>query len=412
MESFDRRLARRAQGKQPSPIRELLKLASLPDMVSLGGGYPNPTTFVFDSVDIRFKDGGAIRLDGDALASASQYGPSRCDAVLAPLLADWHVAKGGPRLGPESMVVLNGSQEGLFIAAYLLVDEGDTVVVSEPTYPGALSAFSSFGARYLAVPLDGGGMRVDELRRLLDERHRRGEPRPKFIYTIPNGHNPGGVNLLPERRHELLAVAREHDLLVLEDDPYQLLSYDAKPGTTLQELDDEGRVIRLDSFSKIFVPGLRVGYASGRPEIIRHFELFKQSSNLHTSSFSQRILASYLAQQGPDALLRHIEGNCALYRRNRDTMVAAARRCLPSTVRFEVPGSGLFIWFHLPEGMDAQALHATAEQFRVLLVPGAGFSTVGGCRDCMRASFSTLSPERIEEGMGRFAAMLAAGGRR
>jgi len=170
-------------------------------------------------------------------------------------------------------------------------------------------------------------------------------------------------------------------------------------------------VVRLDSFSKIFVPGFRVGYVSGRPEVVRHFELFKQSSNLHTSTFNQRILAAYLAEEGPPALLTHIERSCALYRRNRDAMVAAAREMLPAGVAFEVPRSGLFVWFRMAEGVDTGEMHARCtEAYKVLLVPGYGFSTTGGCRNCMRASFSTVAPEQLAEGMRRLAAMLADDG--
>jgi len=410
MVSFEERLVQRARGKQPSVIRELLGLASLDDMVSLGGGYPNPSTFIFSSVEARFKGTDrTIRLDGDELIAASQYGPSRVDARLDPQLRKWHRAKGGVEISDGGLCVLNGSQEGLFILAYLLVEAGTPIVVSEPTYPGAISAFSSFGASYLSVPLDAQGLDTVALAELLEKRRQANEPSPAFIYCIPNGHNPGGVSLSVERRRHLIAVANEHDLLVVEDDPYQLISYDGPTPPSLQELDTQGRVIRLDSFSKIFVPGFRIGYVSGDPKIIRQFELFKQSSNLHTTSFNQRLLAAYLETSGPEEFLAHIQRNVEFYRLNRDAMVEASEEFLGDRVRYEVPKSGLFIWFRLPEGCDAGVLHERyTEKMKVLLVPGYGFSTVKGLRNCMRASFGTVSPERIREGIRRFGLMLEA----
>ena len=408
MRAIEERLAKRAQGKQPSLIRELLKFARLPGMISLGGGYPNPDTFIFSSVALNFKGSEkVIELKGDNLIAASQYGPSRVDPSLEPLLKDWHKTKGGVDLPDNGICVLNGSQEGLFIAAYLLVDEGDSIIVSEPTYPGAISAFSSFKATYVPITLQRDGMDTDELAETLSTLQKENKKLPKFIYTIPNGHNPGGVTMSLAKRKKLLEVAEQYDILVIEDDPYELISYTDEKITSLQELDTEGRVIRFDSFSKIFVPGFRVGYVSGNPEIVRHFELFKQSSNLHTSTFNQRILAAYLGEEGPPALLKHIKTSCAKYNVHRSAIVKAAKELLPETVQFEEPKSGLFVWFRLAEGTDAGAMHEKfTESHKVLLVPGYGFSTKGGCRNCMRASFSSVAPETLREGIERFAKMI------
>ena len=408
MRAFEERLAKRAKDKQPSLIRELLKYARLDGMISLGGGYPNPDTFIFSSVSLNFKGTDkVIELKGPNLLAASQYGPSRVDPALEPLMKQWHKAKGGVDLDDGSLCVLNGSQEGLFILAYLLINEGDSIIVSEPTYPGAISAFSSFKATYHSVDLQGDGMDTDGLATLLQNLKKEGNALPKFIYTIPNGHNPGGVTMSLAKRKRLLEIAKEHDLLVIEDDPYELISYVDEKITTLQELDTEGRVIRLDSFSKIFVPGFRVGYVTGRPEVVRQFELFKQSSNLHTSTFNQRILAAYLAEEGPKALLAHIKRSCAMYDTHRSAIIAAAREELPKEVEFEEPKSGLFIWFRLPEQLDSGKMHERfTESHKVLLVPGYGFSTKGGCRNCMRASFSTVPPEKLKEGITRFAKMI------
>jgi DNA-binding transcriptional MocR family regulator len=402
------RLAARAVGKEPSPIRELLKYMTIDGMISLGGGYPNPDTFVFDRVDVRFKDGAEACLEGGDLTVASQYGASDAHAGLRAELVEWQREKDGVTLDASQLVTLNGSQEGLFIMAYLLAGPDDSIALSEPAYPGALSAFKSFTRNFVSVPLDEDGMDTSALERALEGIEARGERLPKFVYTVPSGHNPGGVALSAGRRAHLMEVASRFDLLVLEDDPYQLVRLDdSPPPATLQSMDGDGRVVRLDSFSKIFAPGLRIGYASGPADVIRQFVLFKQSSNLHTSAFIQALLHGYMATAGHEAFRGHIRKNCDFYRGNRDAMVDAAREFLPEEVRFNVPGEGMFIWFVLPECCDAQRMIVSdCEELKVLLVPGGAFSTRGELSNCMRASYSMVTPEKIREGMRRFGEMV------
>lgn len=402
------RLAERARGKAPSAIRELQKFMKIDGMISLGGGYPNPDTFVFDNVKIHFKDGQAITISGEELTTASQYGPSDANSSLKKELQGWQKFKDDVDLKDDQIVVLNGCQEGLFIMAYLFANHDDRIILSEPIYPGTLSAFRSFTNNFVPVPLDSQGMQTDILEEKLETIEMTGEQLPKFIYTIPNGHNPGGVALAMERRKHMLEIANRYDLLVLEDDPYQLVKLDDKPQLpTLQSLDSEGRVIRLDSFSKIFAPGLRVGFVSGPSKIMRQFVLFKQSANLHTSTFIQVILLRYLQSAGYKTFRELIRKNCESYRINRDAMVAAAEKYLPSSVKFNVPGEGMFIWFELPENCDSRRMiEEQSEKLKVLLVPGDAFSSQNGCKNYMRASFSLVSPEQIDEGMKRFGEMV------
>jgi DNA-binding transcriptional MocR family regulator len=411
LKNLEVRLAERARGREPSPIRELQKYMRIEGMISLGGGYPNPGTFVFDRIDVAFRDGTSAGLSGAELTTASQYGASDSHAGLRDEILSWHREKDGVTLDQSRLVVLNGSQEGLLIAAYLLVDRDDCVAVSEPTYPGALSAFRSFTRNFVSAPLDANGVDTAALAETLEARESLGERAPKFIYVIPNGHNPGGVALSLERREHLLEIAERFDTLILEDDPYQLVRLDpGPPPTTIQSMDTGGRVIRLDSFSKIFAPGLRIGYASGPTEMMREFVLFKQSSNLHTSTFIQALLCAYMRTAGHDAFRRHIERNCEFYRRNRDVMIEAAREHLPADVRYNVPGEGMFVWFVLPEDVDAGRLvERYSTDLKVLLVPGGAFSTRGGLSNCMRASFSMVSPDDIREGMKRFGEMVRKG---
>ena len=403
------RLAERAKGKSGSAIRELMKYMKIDGMISLGGGYPNPDTFVFESVQIKFKGGQQIEIDGEELTIASQYGPSDANANLRKELQGWHAFNDGVALKDDQIVVLNGCQEGLFIMAYLFANHDDSVILSEPNYPGTLAAFRSFTKNFVAIPIDSQGTKTDILDEKLETIEMTGEALPKFIYEIPNGHNPGGVSLSLERRKHLIDIAERYDLLVLEDDPYQLIKLDNKPQLpTLQSLDKSGkRVIRLDSFSKIFAPGLRIGYVSGSADIMRQFVLFKQSANLHTSTFIQVILLKYLQAAGYEKFRELIKKNCESYRINRDAMVAAAKKYLLPEIRYNIPSEGMFIWFELPRHCNTQRMiDEQCEELKVLLVPGNAFSSQNGCKNFMRASFSMVTPEQIDEGMRRFNEMI------
>ena len=405
---IEARLANRAKGKSPSPIRELLKYMKIDGIISLGGGYPNPDTFVFEKVNIEFKSGQNITITNSDITTASQYGPTAAHSNLKDELIKWHKNKDGVFLDDSKLVVLNGCQEGLFIMAYLFLNPDDRVVVSEPTYPGTLAAFKSFTKNFIGIPLDPEGMNTNILEERLSNIELTGQGLPKFIYVIPNGHNPGGVALSEKRRKHLIRIANDYDLIVLEDDPYQLIKLEDTPlPKTLQSLDTEERVVRLDSFSKIFAPGLRIGYASGPAEIMRQFVLFKQSSNLHTSMFIQEVLLKYLQASGHENFRQHIRKNCQLYRTNRDAMLAAVEKYLPPEVKYNVPQEGMFIWFELPEQCNAQRMIDNyCEELKVILVPGQAFSTQNGCKNCMRASFSLVTPQQIEQGIKRFAEMI------
>lgn len=402
------RLAERACGKAPATIRELFKYLKIEGMISLGGGYPNPDTFVFSKINIEFKNGKSVTIEKDHVDRAAQYGPSDGHFGLKTELMKWQEYKDGVSLDESQFVVLNGSQEGLFIMAYLFLEKDDVVAVSEPTFPGALSAFQSFCKNFIPIPLDANGMNTEILEQKLSQRKSNGDRLPKFIYVIPNGHNPGGVALSKERREHLIRIASTFDVLILEDDPYQLIKLEDTPNLpTLQSMDTEDRAVRLDSFSKIFAPGLRIGYASGPAEIIRQFVLFKQASNLHTSMFIQEVLVQFIRETGFEEFQAHIRKNCQLYRTNRDAMVSAAQKFLPKEVSFHIPGEGMFIWFQMPEKCNAQRMiDRYCKDLKVVLVPGNAFSTENGLHNCMRASFSLVTPEQITEGMKRFGEMI------
>ncbi len=406
-------LSRRSRGLVPSPIRKLVPLMRLPGMISFGGGYPHQSTFAFSSLTTKFVSNREFLISGQDLDLACQYGPTDGLTDLKTLIASWHQNKDGITLENSDFVILNGSQEGLHIMAYLLLDEEDSVALSEPAYPGAIGAFRAFTRNFLPIELDEEGMITDKLEQALAARKSAGLPMPKFIYDVPNGHNPAGVTLSLVRRRQLLAIAARYRILILEDDPYQLLQFDDRPPLpSLQALDRENLVVRLDSFSKIFAPGLRLGYVSGPKEIMQYIQLYKQGANLHTSGMSQMLLAGFMKTHNPEEFRAIIRENCLFYQQNRDVFIQAARKYLPPSVSFTVPSAGLFVWFSLPARFDcAKMVEEYGKELGILLVPGPAFSTRDGLRNCLRASFSMVTPEDIEEGMVRFAKMLAKGDR-
>jgi DNA-binding transcriptional MocR family regulator len=380
----------------------------LPGMISFGGGYPHPDTFALESFSQTFKNGRSSSISNADLIPATQYGPSDCLPELSEYLYRWHHFKDGVTLSPEQLLVLNGSQEGLHMMAYLFLDPNDSVAISEPAYPGALGAFRAFTNHFITFPIDEQGSRVDILEQRLRDRQSSGEPLPKFIYEVPNGHNPGGVGLSLTRRKQLIALASQYDLLILEDDPYELLQLeDRAPLPTLQSLDMEGRVIRLDSFSKIFAPGLRLGYMSGPVEIMKKMLYYKQGLNLHTSSFTQRALAGFFESHSFEEFMTIIARNCLVYRAHRDAMVDAIEQYLPKNMTYNIPREGMFIWFEGPENMNVEErIVEKSRDLNVLVVPGTAFSPTGGLKNGMRASFSMVSPDQIVEGMRRLSKML------
>jgi 2-aminoadipate transaminase len=402
------RLAPRATHLKPSEIRKLVPLMKRPGMISFGGGYPNPQTFALESISGSFSPSTPFTFPPAFLNDATQYGPSHMAGALEPHLLSWHVAKGGPSLDTNQLVVLTGSQEGLFLMAYLFLDHDRWVGLSEPAYPGALGSFGAFTQNFFTWPLDQEGSDLDQLEEKLQAHLKQGLPCPTFFYEVPNGHNPGGVGLSLKRRQQWLSLAKTYDFLILEDDPYELLQLDRKsPLPSLQTLDTEGRVIRLDSFSKIFAPGLRLGYVSGRPEAVHWFHLAKQVLNLHTSTLTQMFLAQYFQNLGPEGLFRHIETSCEFYRCQRDQLAQALKACLGDRLSFTLPGEGMFLWAHAPEAKDIpEKLVTLGPRLGVLAVPGTAFSPTGGLKHYLRLSFSTIAADEMVNGVQRLKQLL------
>ncbi|MHB8647591.1 MAG: MocR-like pyridoxine biosynthesis transcription factor PdxR [Thermomicrobiales bacterium] len=367
-------------------LRDMLAATRQPGMIAFGAGAPAPEFFPVD----RFRHAMNEALDryGPELFV---YGSVQGSLPLREALVAW-MARGGIRSAAEQVVVLHGSQQGLDLIARVLLEPGDAVVVESPTYLGALQVFRGAGARLLPVALDHDGMRMDLLEQVL-ARHR-----PKFIYTLPTFQNPTGVTLSLARRHALLALATRYGVPIVEDDPYGEIAYGEDPPPRLAALDRRGLVIYLSTMSKVFLPGLRLGWLAAPPSVAEAVTLARQSVDVHPNSAMQHILHTFLTRGW---LAEHVEDLRPAYRARRDAMLAALDQMAPAGMTWSEPEGGYFIWCHLPGGMRARALAAEAAREGVSFVTGDAFSPHGNERDALRLNFTGAPPEEITEGIRR-----------
>ncbi|HYZ13911.1 MAG TPA: PLP-dependent aminotransferase family protein [Actinomycetota bacterium] len=384
--------ARRASGMTASEVRALFSVASRPDVVSLAGGMPYvqglPTEHVLEVVESVLVERADVAL---------QYGGGQGSPVLRERLARLMAEEDTPA-DPEDLVVTTGAQQALDLVGKVLLDPGDVVAVEAPAYVGALSAFSVYEPRFLQVDLDDDGMIVEQL----EEALLRGE-RPKFVYTVPNFHNPAGVTMSRARREQLVALCREARIPIIEDNPYGMLRFDGEPLPTLRSLDRQN-VIYLGTVSKVFAPGVRVGWAVAEPGVLQRLVLAKEAADLCGSQFTMLVTERYF---DGELWRRNLGGLVATYRSRRDAMLTALKEHFPSDARWTMPSGGFFVWVTLPDYFDTPALLAAAVDRKVAYVPGTGFYPDGRGRQQMRLCFSYPTEERIAEGIRRLGELLA-----
>lgn len=399
---WEQRLARRMGGVTSSAIRELFVPAQQPGMISFAGGMPAPELLPTDAIREACQ-----RVLIERGHQAVQYGSTQG----YPALRDWiveYTAQQGMNLSQENVLILTGAQQGLDLTARLLINPGDRVVVESPTFLGALQAFNAYQNTYETVPVDEDGLRVDVLEEIL-------ESNPRFIYTIPTFQNPSGVTLSRKRRRQLIEMAAQANVPILEDDPYHELRYDGEHLRSLLAMDAkniqseseqgfQGNVIHLGTFSKLLGPGLRLGWAIAPVYLIRRMIQAKQGVDLHTSLFVQMVVHELL-QEG--FFEQHVARLCAVYRERRDIMLAAISRYFPTEVSWTKPQGGLFIWVTLPTWMDAAALLKEALANQVAFVPGTPFFADKGGAHTLRLNFSYPNTDEIEKGIQRLGEVFA-----
>lgn len=386
--------ARRMEQVRPSAIRDLLALGADPSILSFGGGYPDAALFPKGLLDGVFRDAIADPT-GDPLQYAPSDGLPRLRAQIAALMT----ADGTPTR-PEDVLILQGSQQGLDFAAKMLVNPGETILVEDPTFLGALIAFAPSQPRYRAIPVDAEGMDMDALETAL-----KATPDARLLYTVPDFQNPTGVTLSLPRRHRLIELANRHDLILLEDTPYRHIRFAGTTLPTLKSLDTEGRVIHLGSFSKILVPALRLGWAIAAPPLLEKLSLLKVAADTQTSTLNMAAASLFLDRHD---LWAHVATLRSAYARKKEVMLDAIRQHFPQEITVTDPEGGLFTWARFPEGFDATTFlrdHALPKA-RVAYVPGGSFFATTPRPNHARINFSAQSEDRIRSGIAALGACL------
>lgn len=386
------RLASRMSELTASEIREILKVTARPEVISFAGGLPAPELFPGDDLAEE-----AERLLKEEGAMALQYSTTEGYAPLRKWISERMNGTWGTNLVPDEILITSGSQQGLDLTAKLFLDEGDLVFTESPTYLAALGSFKVFLPRFVEIPTDDEGMVLEALEARLREE------KPKLIYVVPNGQNPSGRTWSVERRQKFMEIVTRHEVPVIEDNAYFEVLFDCPKVPSMKAFDPKDLVVCLGSFSKVLCPGLRVGWVAAHPEILAGYVILKQSTDLHTASFSQMLIHRYLQTCDFEARLTRIRET---YRFRRDAMLAALEEEMPEGVTWTRPAGGMFLWLTLPEGIDGHALLARCLEHNVAFVPGAAFFAHPGHGNTARLNYSNMPPERIREGIRRFAQVL------
>lgn len=387
------KFAKRMDNLKASEIRELLALTADPSIISFAGGLPAAELFPIDKwIEASNK---VMKNNG---AAALQYGPTDGYARLREHCVTRMEKVGCKDVKPEDIQILSGSQQGLDFVPRIFIDPGDYIIVESPTYLGALNAFKAYEPKFLQVALDEDGMILEDLEEKL-----KNHDNVKFIYVISDFQNPSGKTWTLERRKGLIELANKYDVMILEDNPYGELRFEGEVQPSLRSLDTEDRVIFMGTFSKIFSPGIRVGWFNAAPKVLEKFNLVKQGADLQTSTTTQMILSQFLDDNDLEA---HIDEIIKVYGKRKNVMVDAMKKYFPEEVTFTNPEGGLFLWVTLPEGLNARDIAVKAIEQKVAFVPGGAFYPESPEENHFRLNYSCMPEDKIEEGIKRLGDVL------
>ncbi len=387
-----------AKELRASEIRELLKVTQMPDIISFAGGLPNPKSFpveIIKEITVKLLDKQGEKM----LQYGSTEGVNGLRDALVEYYKDMH---GFENIDRDNILITAGSQEGLYLLGKILIDPGDTIIVEAPTYVGALTAFRTFKPNYVEIEMDNQGMNIEILEKKLRELIKEGK-KPKFIYTIPTFQNPAGVTMSLERRKRLLELAREYDILVVEDSPYEELRFSGEKIPQLKALDKDGYVLHLGTLSKVLSPGMRIAFMIGDKELIHKAVMAKQGVDLCTSPFVQYIAEEYIRG---GYMKSHIPKIIKLYKEKRDIMLDTMEEYFPSEVEWTRPDGGMFLWVTLPPHVDSEKMLPRAIEKKVVYVIGAAFYPHRDHKNAMRLNFTYPTNEQIKEGIKRLAEVI------
>lgn len=387
--------ASRNESMRSSAVRDLLAVTDRPDIISLAGGLP-----YIKALNMKKLQEAVCNVIDRSGTDALQYGSSEGYEGLRSYLVKY-LAEEDIRVSPDDILITDGSQQALELIGKIFLNPGDTILTEAPSYVGALNAFLSYQARVVHIPLDENGIKTNLLAKELENLTSQGI-RPKFIYVTPNFHNPAGVTLSLPRREQLIKVARKYNTIIVEDNAYARLSFEEEPLPSLKSLDMEN-VIYLGSFSKIFSPGVRVGWVVTQRPIREKLIYAKQAADLCSSSLTQRVVEEYFKS---NLLSSHVKKLIGMYKKRRDAMLAALEEFFPKEVKWTRPKGGFFVWATLPEYLDTTAMLAKAIQEKVAYVPGRAFYADGSGKNCMRLNFSYPREREIREGIRRLSEVI------
>nr|WP_288224052.1 PLP-dependent aminotransferase family protein [uncultured Megasphaera sp.] len=383
-----------ASGLKASEIREILKLTTQPEIISFAGGLPAPEFFPIE--ELKKVDAEILEKEG---MQAVQYGTTEGYLSLREKIAEHMKTAFGVDCSAEELMITSGSQQGLSLLSQIFLDPDDVVLVESPTYLGAINAFTLQHPRFIEVPTDEQGIIPEALEKILQEHGKA----VRLMYVIPEFQNPTGITWTEERRKAFMKVVGAYDFPIIEDDPYGELRYDGEKMKALKSLDTKGQLIFLGSFSKIFMPGLRLAWMAASPEILDKAVKLKQAVDLQSSSFAQRQAYYYMKRYD---INEHVRNLVQVYGKRRTLMCETMKQYFPQGVTFTYPEGGLFTWVTLPEEMDATALMPKVLAEKVAYVPGGPFYPHGGHRNHFRLNYSNMPEDRIVEGVKRLAAVL------
>ncbi len=388
----DHRFSQNGRRMKASEIRELLKLTQRVEVISFAGGLPNPDAFPIEGLKPVVQ-----HVMEEHPRDALQYGPTEGHNKLRDAIARGMGTVYSTPQRVHNIMITDGSQQSLSLLSHVMLDPGDVVLSGAPSYLGALQAFVSFRAQIESVPLDEHGIRVDLLEEKL-ESLAQAKRLPKFVYLVPTFQNPTGATIPLERRRRIYELACQHDLLLVEDDPYGLLRYEGEAVPLIKSLDTEGRVVYLSSFSKILAPGFRIAWMAAPEAIVNKCVLAKQAQDLCSNTFAQYCIFEAMYH---NILFPHIDEIIRIYKGKRDTMLDAMAKEFPDRAHWNRPEGGLFVWVALPPFIDTRDMFTKAIANDVAYVVGQAFYPDGGGRNTMRLNFSHASDDMIREGIAR-----------
>ncbi|WP_251546519.1 aminotransferase-like domain-containing protein [Limosilactobacillus caecicola] len=389
------KFSKRVPADGTDAVGAILKAAADPQVISFAGGLPAPE--LFPVAEMQAAVDRAFEKHGRELM---QYGAAKGVTELRELIAQYVKEKENVDVSVENVLVTTGSEQVLDLVAKAFVDEGDTVLMEQPTYLCAVDVFKSFGANFVGVEMDDDGMDMADLEAKL-----KAHPEAKLIYTVPNFQNPTGRTMTAERRQKLVELAAKYDVYVLEDNPYGQIRFAGEQVPALKSYDQSGHVFYMGTFSKILAPGFRIGWVVADEQVIDKLTVLKQSADLHTDNLAQYAVPEFFAANDVDA---HVKKISDLYGKRKDLMLTGIKKYFPDNVKYTNPEGGMFLWVEVPGVDDTVALFKECLKHNVAFVPGDPFFAGATQPGTFRLNYSNMEEDKIEQGLKKLGAALKA----